>query len=266
MIEIIDITPDNNLEKKYFEDICEELRITLDKDWSFIFQNYGDPTPNSTHRKIIVMNAGENHKIPKQVNDDSVEMIFKQYIPLKVNSPSGFENDYHPKVRSIPLGDKAGFFYKEKHINDRTHDYAFVGQLSPSRVNFANYVNSIHNESSVIEWYRGFDNGQSVEKYSELMSDTKIALCPEGTSSPETFRYFEAMKAGCVVVTSPKPSSWFYDGAPHIETDWTNLPQIADNLLSNPSALEDYHKKSLAWWDSRISPLAVAQYIKGEIS
>jgi hypothetical protein len=37
------------------------------------------------------------------------------------------------------------------------------------------------------------------ERYSEIMADTKICLAPRG-SSVETYRFFEGMRQGCVVI------------------------------------------------------------------
>jgi hypothetical protein len=37
------------------------------------------------------------------------------------------------------------------------------------------------------------------DRYTEIMADTKIALAPR-RSSVETYRFFEAMRQGCVVI------------------------------------------------------------------
>ncbi len=52
--------------------------------------------------------------------------------------------------------------------------------------------------------------------YSENMMNTKICLVPRGTSF-ETFRFFEAMRYGCIVVVEALPLRWFYEGSPAIQ-------------------------------------------------
>ena len=64
--------------------------------------------------------------------------------------------------------------------------------------------------------------------------DTKVCLVPRG-GSVETYRWFEAMRVGCVVIGEPMPPFWFYKGSPAIEvTDWRTLPSILERLLARP--------------------------------
>ncbi len=56
------------------------------------------------------------------------------------------------------------------------------------------------------------------DRYTEIMADTKIALAPRG-SSVETYRFFEAMRQGCVVICDRLPPHWFYVGCPAIQIE-----------------------------------------------
>ena len=99
------------------------------------------------------------------------------------------------------------------------------------------------------------------DRYSEIMADTKIALSPRG-SSVETYRFFEAMRQGCVVICDRLPPHWFYAGSPAIEIDdWGDLDAVVSALLADPERLDGLHRKSLAWWDEKLSERAVAQAI-----
>jgi hypothetical protein len=99
------------------------------------------------------------------------------------------------------------------------------------------------------------------DRYTEIMADTKIALAPRG-SSVETYRFFEAMRQGCVVICDRLPPHWFYDGCPAIQIDdWGNLDAEVKALSADSDRLADLHLRSLAWWDEKLSERAVAQVI-----
>ncbi len=49
--------------------------------------------------------------------------------------------------------------------------------------------------------------------YSQRMMDSKICLAPRGTAS-DTWRFFEGLRAGCLVVCEHLTDEWFYVGAP----------------------------------------------------
>lgn len=97
--------------------------------------------------------------------------------------------------------------------------------------------------------------------YADLLKSTKVAVAPRGTSR-ETFRHFEAAMAGCVVVTEPLPDHWFYRDAPFVYLrNWTSLPDILKNLLTDANALRKRSEEISAWWKATCSPSAIADYI-----
>jgi hypothetical protein len=99
------------------------------------------------------------------------------------------------------------------------------------------------------------------DRYTEIMADTKIALAPRG-SSVETYRFFEAMRQGCIVICDRLPPHWFYVGCPAIQIgDWGDLEAEVKALSADPERLKDLHRRSLAWWDEKLSERAVAQVI-----
>jgi hypothetical protein len=102
--------------------------------------------------------------------------------------------------------------------------------------------------------------------YSDLLADTRVALVPRGNSS-ETFRFFEALRAGCVPVCESLPDHWFYRAAPIVRVRrWDELGSILAPLLANPPALEELHGASLRWWDTRCSEEALGRLIAAHIS
>jgi hypothetical protein len=104
------------------------------------------------------------------------------------------------------------------------------------------------------------------ERYSEIMADTKIALAPRG-SSVETYRFFEAMRQGCVVICDRLPPHWFYQGCPAIQIDdWSNLEAEVKALSADPERLLDLHRRSLTWWDTKLSERAVAEVVAARLN
>jgi hypothetical protein len=99
------------------------------------------------------------------------------------------------------------------------------------------------------------------ERYSEIMADTKICLAPRG-SSVETYRFFEGMRQGCVVICNRLPPHWFYVGCPAIQIDdWGNLEAEVKALTADPQRLLDLHRETVAWWRTKLSEPAIGSLI-----
>jgi hypothetical protein len=99
------------------------------------------------------------------------------------------------------------------------------------------------------------------DRYSEIMADTKICLAPRG-SSVETYRFFEGMRQGCVVICDRLPPHWFYLGCPAIQIDdWRDLETEIKALSADPRRLLDLHRETMDWWRTKLSEPAVAGVI-----
>ena len=110
------------------------------------------------------------------------------------------------------------------------------------------------------------DKPPEVPNYSEKLMNTKICLSPRGTSL-ETFRYFEALRYGCVLISEPIPSHSFYRDSPAIYlNNWDKLPYLLNSLLENPGQLADLHRKALEWWETQCSPNIVSQRMYQSLS
>jgi hypothetical protein len=97
--------------------------------------------------------------------------------------------------------------------------------------------------------------------YSQFLMDTRICLAPRG-ASPETFRHFEALRAGCVVVTDVHPERWYLRGAPFVTVrSWTELEDAVAPLLDDPALLERCHHQSLDWWRTHCSEEVVGRHL-----
>ncbi len=114
-----------------------------------------------------------------------------------------------------------------------------------------------------------FKSSESFEgeakRYSSKMMDTKVALVPRG-SSLDTFRFFEALRYGCVAITDKLPATWFYDGAPVIQVSrWDELEKIVDDLFKDPARMAALHEAALDFWRTRCSEEVLGNYITEQL-
>ncbi len=106
----------------------------------------------------------------------------------------------------------------------------------------------------------GFQDSLRHEQvYAEVMADTQICVAPRGTTH-ETWRVFDGLKAGCVVIADQLPRHSFYRDSPILQIeDWRNLPDLIDDLLRDPVALRARHEASLRFWREQLSEATLAR-------
>ena len=101
--------------------------------------------------------------------------------------------------------------------------------------------------------------------YLEQTMNSQICLIPRGANL-ETFRFYEAIRFGCIPMGETFPIGYFYDKAPIVRLkDWTELGEKAIEILENPSRRDELHKKSLDWWQNICSEKATAVMMKEKI-
>lgn len=101
----------------------------------------------------------------------------------------------------------------------------------------------------------------STDDYMSEMANSKICLAPRGTSF-ETFRHYEAACVGCVVVSDRLPNTSFYRNPPFIFVeDWRKIDKVLERLTQDLVKLRTIHEQTLRWWNDRLSPEALADYV-----
>jgi hypothetical protein len=187
------------------------------------------------------------------------------------------------RTMSVPLGCFSHFEPGVLPMRDRDIDYAFLGSVtynacekkwfhalmeSPKEVARRMMCESIREVSARGQW-RGFlhttgDMKESISNqsnYAEILARCKISLVPRGTCY-ETYRFFESLKAGCVVICEPLPDLWFYEGHPGITIkDWRDLPHLLDSLLGDSELLERKSREAIKFYNERCAEEAVAERI-----
>ncbi|GGF20478.1 glycosyltransferase family 47 protein [Hymenobacter cavernae] len=280
-------------ETEYFEKVLFYLKDNLGKSFvDYLFVLYADSWIDKNNmydfiaakkeaRKIVVLYfSDENSTIPHALMKSGVYAVFKNYMPTELPYPNLFH---------LPLGYlKTTQQHPITEINQRKINVFFSGALHGTRLKFFKnftlikflpmryWLSVFHHfkklvphtydsfyPSSYIRFNKyGFRSGMTPALYSEILYNTKIALCPRGILSAETFRHFEAMRAGCIIISEQLPHTFFYQDSPMIFIDdWKQSDVIIKELLSNPSKLADIHQRMLRWWKNVCSEQAIANYI-----
>ncbi|WP_395665767.1 hypothetical protein [Methylocella sp.] len=182
------------------------------------------------------------------------------------------------KTLHVPLGVYGTFDPAPKPAAERDVDYAFLGSLGFDD-RFKKLIHRLMSPPKILarramlravealpKTLRGrlratsdfWESVQTPEDYVRTMSRTKIALAPRGTSY-ETYRFFEACKAGCLVVCEPLPKTWCYERHPGIElADWSDLPAVVAACLSDPAFLAAKSQETLDYWREVACERAIA--------
>nr|GFD58552.1 hypothetical protein [Tanacetum cinerariifolium] len=83
-----------------------------------------------------------------------------------------------------------------------------------------------------------------------------------GSVADECFRHYEAMKAGCIIVSERLPDNPFFSDSPIIQVaNWEEGDAAIKKLLAQPATMQQLHEAALRWWRDVMSETAVAGYM-----
>lgn len=139
--------------------------------------------------------------------------------------------------------------------SERPHDWAFAGQVNHERRHQAAWAMSkLKGGTGVLLQTPGFTQGMPQDDYWSLMAKAKIAPCPSGPYTPDCFRVWEALEAGCVPIVDalcPAYGLGYWEHLlgesmpfPVIE-NWAELPAFIDGLLET---WPGNATRLTAWW------------------
>ena len=291
-------------ESKFIKIVIDELRGFLKERFDefefFIYSNHRvnkkDPDTGvdimppsgdlkSNKKKILLYFSDERGLDPSWFSEKYFA-IFKCYIGEKAIAGNVFPLALG-YVNAVPE-------FPNKPIKNRKYNVFFRGNLNMNRINFYRIFskwrfllpseNTLTHDyyrkfllklgsdfssffsKSIIIFNNGFKAGFSPEKYGEVLSDSKIVLCPKGYFMTECFRHYEAMRAGCVIISEPLPNTDFYANSPIIQVqDWSEGCEVVKKLLKDQKRLDEIHRNTLLWWKEKCSEKATAQYIVNKI-
>lgn len=281
------------LERHYIDALFYHLAHEMGSDFTefeFLVWSHMGPgdvpesvSAHSGERRVVIHLSDESCSVP-DCFANAPSAIFKCYLPREYPErrvfamPLGYAATA-PASRAIP-------------VEHRTYNVFFSGCSQNDRLAMATALYRLANRNfsppapealkefclsesanlsqafpdSYIRFTSQFASGLSSAEYSTVLANSKIALCPPGWKSAETFRHFEAMRAGCVIVSGPLPDTRIYRGAPFvILEDWASLGDAVTELLSNPGQLQKLQKQTLSWWQSVCSEQAMARFIASQL-
>jgi hypothetical protein len=200
---------------------------------------------------VVIIVSDELYRIPKNI---PALAVFKQYVA----------NDDRYSI-PFPLGVRTGFpNLPVQPIKDRSIDIGFVGQSYPHRLSFLNRLRN-HPELKRYNIHFNCEGGIPITEYAKLLNNTKISICLPGYLGPETFRYYESIKSGCIIVSAKMPANALYQPDPGFQVNDINdvdrLAGILSSVLEQRAEHDLLQQRSLATWEQRYSPQAVANAI-----
>lgn len=253
-------------EVEYFEAIISNVNTGVDH--TFMFTVWDWPLVDVPEGAIVFSTSDERHRQPIEDHlQKNVFMLFKQYWP--------FEPICDDRVFPLPLGYLTGFMGScSTPILQRKFDYFFSGSHnSNGRDDMGKALSrrSKDGRRKHVEFYDGWAKGMKMGKYSLMLSNTKIALCPPGYLSSESFRIFEAARCGCVLLVGdgrelkmPRDVPYYRDFPGIFVDDWSDL-SIIDELLKDPARMKEISRRTVDWYNRCIDPKAVGSWMSGVI-
>jgi hypothetical protein len=177
----------------------------------------------------------------------------------KINHPNAevwiqYPHKKHEKYNKLPIGVPQHLKNNLPNYKTKTYDVFFGGQITHQRrQQLAEVMPSI--ENALYKPTDGFAKGDNPVDYYDNLMNSKIAPCPAGAVSIESFRLFEAIEMMTLPIADLVDSSGlkynfyknvFNELVPFPQTKyWSELPIIVLNLL------EEYPKNMhnvVCWW------------------
>ena len=282
------------LEREYINSLFHHLSAEMGRSFEevqFVVWSHLGPdgmpkaiTRDNGRRKVVLYLSDESGSVPYQLTKHA-SAVFKCYLPREFPEQQIF---------AMPLGYVAGLPESDPiGMDRRRHNVFFSGCVQKNRLAMAStlyqlatgHVSLTDGEAlgefhrtgdvdlsrafpnSYIHFTSKFGSGLNGIEYAATLEQSKIALCPPGWKSNETFRHFEAMRAGCVVVSSPLPATRLYRGAPFVILDsWAELGNTVGALLKDLPRLRLLQEQTVAWWESVCSERATARFITSQLT
>ena len=143
--------------------------------------------------------------------------------------------------------------------------YSFLIRLGLKKKFTSRNMSIGANGNNYIKFTNGFNGeggGLNYNEYFRLLNNSKVILCPRGYISPETFRHYEAIKSGSVVISEKLPKTYFYKNAPYIEiNNWKDGIAKAEKLILNLVKLKNIQKRNNLYYRQIMSEKSVAKYV-----
>ena len=276
-------------EETYLGEVFCHLEQMVNNFFDYMFIVHDDNTcdiPKSSKminhpKKVLIWGSNEDIISPMHKLENDYLHIFSNYYWDTEN------------VTSIPLGYHGSV---EMHptipMEERLYNMNFVGCLNRNRLKLISSMSKVKDWiivlgllafrknglgvlNHLIKCFRNRDHfifnhsfnvGVDKNLYNLNLSSSKIALCPRGWNNVETFRLYEAMRYGCVVMSEKLPNRSYYSGIPIVEvSDWNLVLSLGDALIEDKDRLKELGEASRRWYEEKLSPRATAEIIANKL-
>ncbi len=227
---------------------------------------------------IVVIPARSNFEYIDQINKDLSRLKWVLLI-LTGDEENVFplEKIVHPNIKIYVMSPKedldlnkyrvlgSGYppqmhkFFDSTDAPTKNLNWFFAGQVTHGRrVECVEKLRDMHMPGSLFET-EGFTQGLEPESYYSGMARAKVAPCPSGPQTPDTFRLFEALEAAAVPIADTRVTkggfsdnywTFFFGEEPPfpIIREYDDLPgYIEDTAHSYPTI----NNRVSAWWQSK---------------
>ena len=261
--------------KEHMDSFDEHMFITYMKD------TWAHPnTVDLEHCKKVLISSSEHNVTPLTQIKHNYLHIFAQYYWDEEG------------VTSIPLGCFSNNETTIKPMKERMYNSTFIGCLNRNRTQLASLLSGIprmimflgfyFNDPNMmkfinhlVKWRHprdfysfnpDFNAGVKGDVFTNILNNSKICLVPRGWTNSETYRLYEAMNAGCVVISEKLPDRKYFKDIPVIQVDnWKQGLKKVKELLKNEALLEDLGNKNKMFYDEFLSPIATAKIIMNKL-
>jgi glycosyltransferase involved in cell wall biosynthesis len=170
-----------------------------------------------------------------------------------------FGDGWPPRCRQLlaTMGDEAA---------RRELTWSFAGQINnPDREQCHSVLQARLEErhDGALKTTRVFGSGLPYDEYLRLLASSKVVPCPSGSFSPDSFRVFEALEAGCIPIVpavAPNGGSGYWpfllgDHPLPVINDWTQFDEICDGLVGDWPRTAN---RVFSWWQQHKRDFAAA--------
>jgi hypothetical protein len=260
------------------EDIFKQVEVNHHTDFDWLGETDGKGKLVSDQGAVVIINGRTHAEDADKINADIAKLKWVLFIEtgdeeaifpwrdikhpmMKIWIMLPRMNEHNDAHFRLTQGYRPGTPELLKEIGrlDKTLDYSFIGQAFHERrqqcVDVAKQFQTVYENSSVHTTAGFGDELFTQTAYLEVLARTKIALCPSGIETPDSFRLYEALEAGCVPVVDAfstnfkTPGFWQYllgnDIPFPILSYWDELPALLPTLLKEYPANAN---KCQAWW------------------
>ena len=257
--------------KEHMDSFDEHMFITYMKDtWAY------PNTVDLEHHKKVLISSSEHNVTPLTQIKHNYRHVFAQYYWDEEG------------VTSIPLGCFSNNETSIKPMKERMYNTTFIGCLNRNRTQLASLLSGVPRMFMFLGFYLNdpkmmkfinhmvkwrhprdfysfnpdFNTGVKGDVFTNILNNSKICLVPKGWTNSETYRLYEAMNAGCVVICEKLPDRKYFKNIPVIQVDnWKQGLKKVRELLKDDSLLEELSIKSKMFYDEFLSPIATAKII-----